>query len=157
HSTRETRPTCAQLTHAHRTQMSLVFHSDTRLVRSSWRVKEPLSTDTTVASSMSTSAVSGPAAGDPPRSVQCSGSATVPCGPPSQMYTRPRAAFRYVRSKRMVSRWPARGWKGWVTTNESEPLLYDDAVWRDRRNTKRPCPGRQPLGCTAARPLAVGT
>jgi len=90
----------------------------------------------TAAKSKSTSAVKGPLAGGTPRSVKCSGSVTVPSEPPSQMYTRPRAASLYVRSKRMETRWPASGWKGWVMISESERLLSPDAVCRDRRNTK---------------------
>src|SRR5262249_49625094 len=78
----------------------------------------------------------GRAAAGAPRSVKCSGRATVPAGPPSHTYTRPRDSSLYVRSKRMATRWPVSGWKGWVISSESEPPLYADAVWRNRRDAK---------------------
>src|SRR5262245_35738594 len=73
--------------------------------------------------------------GDSPQSVKCSGTVTVlPSVPPSHTYTRPRSRFLYVRSKRMATRWPVSGWKGWVISSDSESLLCGDAVWRDRGN-----------------------
>src|SRR5262249_13321938 len=119
-------------------QLVLVTHRETRLVRSFSSVNRPISADTTAASSRRTSKVRGRAAAGAPRSVKCSGRATVPAGQPSHTYTRPRDSSLYVRSKRMATRWPESGGKGWVISSESEPPLYADAVWRNRRNTQRP-------------------
>src|SRR5262249_28153963 len=126
----------SQLPHTQSMQLVLVTHRETRLVRSFSSVNRPISADTTAASSRRTSKVRGRAAAGAPRSVKCSGRATAPAGPPSHTYTRPRDSSLYVRSKRMATRWPVSGWKGWVISSESEPSLYADAVWRNRRNAQ---------------------
>ncbi len=99
------------------------------------------------ASSARTSQVSGASAAAGPRSVHASGIISEPSGPPSQLTASPPASFR---SNSTRSRWPAKGWNGWVTVtkdSETSPDERDRAVCGDRRNTEDPYGLEEPSRC----------